>query len=394
MELPVLLLLWVVLPVAFLLGGFAYLTWQSFKYQSPVYFLLAAGLLAGAAHKLYGLTLLEESFRGPDLLNPRAAVLTVVYVMIAGLTSLLPPLRSERKLPKLRKQRDDLRTLWRSLPEAILLVDPRDGTVLDASDAAARPFRTAREDLIGASLPDLDRLADEQRPWTQRVLELEDGEDLKREGRLGPGDAGRPVEVRERLLTIDGERRVLVSVRDISTRKQYESELKNLSFSSQLSGLPSRDAMLDRLRTATERANRREDYRFALIVVRVTASKDPSEVAGFNVEGRLLEWVSARLKDAIREMDELAHVDDRVFAVLLEELKNPDDELIVARRIAERFEDPLEIDGAALKVEVVQGIRTAEDPADSADLLAEARQAMLEASKNPGTPYVRYRSDT
>lgn len=393
MEVAVLLLLWVVLPVVFLLGGFAYLTWQSYKHQSPVYFLLAAGLLVAAAHKLYGLTLLEEPFGATVLLTPRAAVLTVAYVMIAGLSCLLPPLRSERKLPELREQRDLLRTVWRSTPGAILLVDPRDGTVLDASDAAARVFRMDRDDLIGSALPDLDRRADEQRPWTRRVGELEEGGNLKREGRLEAGDAERPVEVRERLLTIDGRRRVVVSVRDISTRKQYESELKNLSFSSRLSGLPSREAMLDRLRTASERANRRENYRFALIAVRVTARNDPSEVAGFNVEGQLLERVSARLKDAIRDMDELAHVDDRVFAVLLEELKNPDDELIVARRIAERFENPLDIDGAALEVEVVQGIRTAEDPADSDDLLAEARQAMLEASKNPGTPYVRYRSD-
>jgi len=364
--------------------GFASLTWRAFRTQSPLYFFLAVALLAAAAHKLYGMTLMRPAYSPGALLDPTGAVLTVVYVLAGGLGLLLPLLRDVRRLGAAGREAESYRRLWAAVPEPLLLVDPADETILDCNESALELLGRTRDSLVDARYGTLEP-GTEEPPEGRSRFDDRRGERVHRRESVYQGEEEEvPVELRERILDLDGRPTVLVSARDISVRKRHEAELRNLTFRSQLTGLPSREALLDRIRTAGERARRREEYRFAVIVVRLDVRTDLSELSGFNREGRLLERVSDRLKGAIREMDELAHVDDRVFAVLLEELKNPDDELIVARRIHDRFEEPFDLDGEAVQVDVTLGLRTAEAPETSADLLAEARQAMLEASKRPG----------
>lgn len=384
--------IYVGIPLCVLVGGFFFLFWESYRQQRFFYFLLAVLLLSGVGYKAFELFLV---WRTPGLntsVSPRAMAVTVLYLVLFALSCSLSQLGAGRTLEESRSRAGYFHDLWNASREAGLVVDPEDATIIDCNERATQLLQRTRDDIVGSDYEELDVEAGKERPWLERVRNLEAGTKLKREGSYRTGrDGSIPVEIQEKRFVLDGDHYIATSARDVSARKQYERELRSLTFRSQITGLPSRDALVDRIRTASERVKRRTDYRFALIGARINVKSDLSDVSGFDLEGRLLKQVAERIRNAIREMDELAHINDRVFAVLLEELKNPDDEMIVARRIHDQFETPFHLDDWTLDLEVTLGIRTVEAPGDSNDLLAEARQAMLEASKQSGEPYVRYR---
>jgi diguanylate cyclase (GGDEF)-like protein len=106
------------------------------------------------------------------------------------------------------------------------------------------------------------------------------------------------------------------------------------------------------------------------------------------VGDRILVAVSERLQVSIRPEDTLARFGGDEFAMLLEQVEDPDDAVRVAERITEELREPFVLDGRELFIRISIGVAIGESRTKSAeDLIRDADTAMYRA-KESATGYM------
>jgi two-component system, cell cycle sensor histidine kinase and response regulator CckA len=108
-----------------------------------------------------------------------------------------------------------------------LILDPVDGQIVDANDAAARFYGYSKSELTSMRISDINELPREE---VQREMEKADKEErlyFNSRHRLASGEA-REVEVYSGPLTISGQRLLYSIVHDITLRKKIEQERERL----------------------------------------------------------------------------------------------------------------------------------------------------------------------
>ncbi len=103
---------------------------------------------------------------------------------------------------------------------------------------------------------------------------------------------------------------------DISVRKQAEDKIHELAFFDQLTGLPNRTLLLDRLKQAITTSDRIGNFG-ALLLIDLDNFKSINDTLGHDVGDLLLKQVSKRLTQCVREGDTLARLGGDEFVVVL-----------------------------------------------------------------------------
>ena len=106
---------------------------------------------------------------------------------------------------------------------------------------------------------------------------------------------------------------------DITDQKSAESLIQELAYFDQLTGLPNRTLMRDRLKHATATSSRSARHG-ALILIDLDHFKDLNDVHGYNVGDLLLKQVGRRLKECVRDGDTVSRIGSDEFVVILENL--------------------------------------------------------------------------
>ncbi len=106
---------------------------------------------------------------------------------------------------------------------------------------------------------------------------------------------------------------------DITERKAAEEEIKHLAFYDQLTGLPNRRLLLDRLGHALAFSSR-SGADGALLFIDLDNFRTLNDTLGHNVGDLLLQQVAKRLETCVRKSDTVARLGGDEFVVMLEGL--------------------------------------------------------------------------
>ncbi len=110
---------------------------------------------------------------------------------------------------------------------------------------------------------------------------------------------------------------------DITARKATEDEIRQLAFYDPLTRLPNRRLLQDRLKQALVASNRSRRFG-ALMFIDLDNFKLLNDTLGHHFGDMLLEQVSQRLREAVREVDTVARLGGDEFVVMLEDISATD----------------------------------------------------------------------
>ncbi|MCU1718542.1 EAL domain-containing protein [Pseudomonas sp. 5P_3.1_Bac2] len=283
------------------------------------------------------------------------------------------------------------RAIVEHAPEAILLMD-LSGRVVDCNENALRLLRYSREELYAKCVYELNPA---MQPGGQASPEL--GQTYLEQVMAGGAPVfewlhrdsrGCLVPCEVRLVRMPGEP-VLIrgSVTDISERKQYQQEIERLAFSDELTGLPNRRLLLDRLQHSMNRELRAGTLG-ALLFIDLDHFKTVNDSLGHRAGDALLKEVTKRLSNNLRAEDTLARMGGDEFVVLLESLSdNPQIAARAATTTAEKLLQSLQgscwIEDHELTISASIGIALHPFGSQSAsDVLKQADTAMYRAKQS------------
>lgn len=173
--------------------------------------------------------------------------------------------------------------------------------------------------------------------------------------------------------------------RDVTERKGFEERLLRGALYDDLTGLPNRTLLLDRLEHAIERHRRDPQARYALLFLDLDRFKLVNDSLGHAVGDALLQAIAGRLREAVRAGDTVARLGGDEFCVLLEDLPAEDEAEATAARLQQAVARPFALAGRELFVAVSVGVAHASPGyAHAADVLRDADIAMYR-SKESGT---------
>ncbi len=170
----------------------------------------------------------------------------------------------------------------------------------------------------------------------------------------------------------------------ISRRLEEKNQaLRHQALHDELTGLPNRNLLLDRLRQARSAAQR-HGLPFALFLMDLNRFKEVNDTLGHHFGDRLLQEVGERLGASLRENDSIARLGGDEFAMLLPETDRHG-ATVCASRIHQVLQQPFDIEGVRIEAGASIGIALyPEHGEDPATLLQHADVAMYQAKRSGG----------
>ena len=174
---------------------------------------------------------------------------------------------------------------------------------------------------------------------------------------------------------------ILLAGRDISSQQKTEERLRHMATHDELTNLPNRTLLADRLRM-TIAQSRRTNIGFSVITLDLDGFKKVNDALGHTVGDALLRIAASRLRLTLRDVDTLARVGGDEFVAVLPGAVDEIEIHNVARRMISAMQLPFEINGNSLYVSTSIGAAVYPIHGDSdVKLLAHADTAMYRAKE-------------
>ena len=307
------------------------------------------------------------------------------YIVATG-TDLTEHLRAEEAL---RQSEERFARLFRENPAGLLVSRLSDGIVLDVNEAWLGMTGFGRDETVGKTVVELGLWVE---PGARRAL----ADRLEREGQIRDYEFKSRVrsgEVREALASFElvefgGERCVLTSAIDITDRKRAERALEHRALHDDLTGLPNRVLLLDRLEQSILAA-RRHHGTFALLVLDLDHFKEVNDTFGHHAGDELLSQVGPRLRELLRESDTVARLGGDEFALILSGAGDTAAQR-VARGVLDALSEPFVVEGQALRIEASMGIVIYPQHGEDGDTLLRRADIAMYVAKRAGSSAVEY----
>jgi len=280
-----------------------------------------------------------------------------------------------------RASESHFRSLIQNVSDVILVVGadneityqtPSVGRVLGygAPELAAMSFdRLLHEDDLGRSLVTL-----------QQTRETGADRENQVDWRLHCAD-GRWIDaevVCSNLLNDPDVRGLVLTIRDVTQRRELELELQHRAFHDSLTSLPNRALFADRLDHALRRGARQSAL-IAVLFIDIDDFKVINDTRGHAVGDDVLQRVAGILSMSIRSGDTAARLGGDEFALLVEGAGSMAEVEALAERVLKEVREPMDGAGQSLVVRVSIGIATNAHTTEASELLQLADLALYEA---------------
>ncbi|MEM1110205.1 MAG: EAL domain-containing protein [Planctomycetota bacterium] len=191
-----------------------------------------------------------------------------------------------------------------------------------------------------------------------------------------------------------------VTFSDTTERHHAQARLRHVAYHDELTGLPNRKLLMEHLDKALVRAQNNRGHKFAVLFLDFDRFKIVNDTLGHEVGDMLLNSISQRLRENIREADTAAMAGQHQlparlggdeFVVMLDGIAGEEDAVAVARRLLETFNQPHQLGSHRVVSTASIGIVVSNDGYDCVDeLLRDADTAMYEAKHSGKARYVMF----
>jgi diguanylate cyclase (GGDEF)-like protein/PAS domain S-box-containing protein len=172
-------------------------------------------------------------------------------------------------------------------------------------------------------------------------------------------------------------RGIVFNSRDVTDRKVIQQRIQHLAYHDNLTGLPNRSLLQDRLAHAIARAERSR-CKVAVLFIDLDNFKNINDTLGHDVGDELLRQVSRRLSACVRIEDTIARQGGDEFIVLLDTLDDGRAASLVAQKVLNALRQPFALGGTEQHVSGSVGIALyPEDGRDAQTLMKNADTAMF-----------------
>ena len=181
------------------------------------------------------------------------------------------------------------------------------------------------------------------------------------------------------ILCLEGRDEHLFAAFDASHWKESEARLSHLSTHDQLTGLPGRILLDDRIKVSISTAQR-EQKGLTLLLLNLDGFRKINDSLGHAIGDKLIKAMAERIKTVIRSNDTMARVGGDEFAlIMIGSCQHKDTELI-AKKLLAAAQRPFQIEGHNLYISTSLGAALyPEHGDDPAALLRHAEMAMRSA---------------
>jgi diguanylate cyclase (GGDEF)-like protein/PAS domain S-box-containing protein len=273
--------------------------------------------------------------------------------------------------------------------EGILITDASN-TIIEVNDAFTRVTGYQRDEVIGCN-PRILKSGGQNPEFYQRMWQSL-GTQGHWEGEVWNRrkDGARYAELLSISAVRDNRDKVLNYVAlftDISLQKEHQSALEHIARYDQLTGLPNRALLADRLQQEMAHCLRRRKQ-LAVVFIDLDGFKQVNDQHGHDIGDQLLIALSHRMKTALREGDTLSRIGGDEFVAVLSGLDQPKDCEIILTRLLQAAAEPVTASGFVLRVSASIGVTLfPQDAADADQLLRHADHAMYQAKQSGKNRY-------
>jgi diguanylate cyclase (GGDEF)-like protein/PAS domain S-box-containing protein len=176
---------------------------------------------------------------------------------------------------------------------------------------------------------------------------------------------------------------------DITSHKLAENRVQYLAFYDDLTGLPNRTLLKDRLSKALAAARRQGD-KVALLFLDLDRFKDINDSLGHSVGDLLLQEVAKRLKAWGREQDTVSRLAGDEFLITLTHVKDVADAAVAAERLMDTMTAEFVIEGHSLSVGCCLGISIFPEHGTDSETLIKNADAAMYVAKADGRSNFRF----
>ncbi len=284
---------------------------------------------------------------------------------------------------KMEKSADLFRSMVNASRDAMLIIDPNNGKILDVNIQGCESLGHTYEKMLSLKVTDIESTMPDDVSWQEHVEQMRKQKHMLLLGEHRHKDGYTfPVEVSVSHLMQDDFEYLLAIIRDITERKKSEALIWEQANYDMLTRLPNRNMLHDRLEQAIKKAQRNKS-KIAVLSLDLDKFKEVNDTLGHDVGDKLLKEAGRRLNGCVREADTVCRLGGDEFCITIEQVEDVVHIDRIANSILDSLSEPFVLDVNKAFISTSIGIAFFPDDAIDVDgLLKKSDQAMYFAKNN------------